>query len=150
MLRAARGRDPPGSPFNGESMTTERRRYIRPEALNLLDYLVVDQQGRQGEYSMGRTLNVSEGGILMETHIPLPVGQQVMITIGLEDELVDVMGRIVYATFDAGRHQNGIEFFHVADNDKKVLDRYVKAFHEMCREQAGLPPAPDGAKTAAP
>mgnify|MGYP007094620077 CR=1 FL=1 len=55
-------------------MTTERRRFIRPEALNLLDYLVVDDQGRQGEYSMARTLNVSKGGILMETHRQLPLG----------------------------------------------------------------------------
>ena len=116
-------------------MTSERRRFIRPEALNLLDYLIVDEQGRQGEYSMGRTLNVSEGGILMETHIPLPKGQQVMITLGLEDELVDVMGRIVYTTYSAGRHQNGIEFFHVADSDKRALDRYVEAFHQSYKEE---------------
>lgn len=85
---------------------------------------------------MARTLNVSEGGILMETHIPLPMGQQVMITLGLEDELVDVMGRIVYMTYEAGRHQNGIEFFHVAENDKKALDRYIKAFHQQIKKQA--------------
>jgi len=48
---------------------SERRRYIRPESLNLLDYIVVDEQGVQSEYSMGRTLNISIGGILMETHI---------------------------------------------------------------------------------
>jgi len=120
-------------------MTTERRHFIRPEALNLLDYLVVDAQGRQGEYSMGRTLNVSKGGILMETHIPLPVGQQVMITIGLENNLVDIMGRIVYATYDAGMHQNGIEFFHVAENDRRILERYTEAFHKKFKEniQAG-------------
>lgn len=115
-------------------MNTERRNFIRPEALNLLDYLVVDEQGRQGEYSMARTLNVSEGGILMETHIPLPKGQQVMVTLGLEDKLVDVMGRIIYTTFESGRHQNGIEFFHVADSDKRVLDKYVEAFHRHYKE----------------
>ena len=111
-------------------MGIERRNFIRPEALNLLDYLVIDEQGRQGEYSMGRTLNVSKGGILMETHIPLPPGQQVMITLGLQDDLIDVMGKIVYCTYDAGRNQNGIEFFHVADNDRRILNRYVKEFHE--------------------
>lgn len=112
-------------------MTTERRHYIRPESLNLLDYLVVDEQGRQGEYSMARTLNVSEGGILMETHIPLPQGQQVMITLGLRDQLIDVMGRIVYTTSSSGRHQNGVEFFHVSDSDKHILDSYVAAFRAM-------------------
>ena len=114
----------------GADMSIERRRYLRPEALNLLDYLVVDAQGRQGEYSMARTLNVSKGGILMETHIPLPRGQQVMITLGLHDQLIDVMGRIVYTAEESGRFQNGIEFFHLTDRDKRILDRYVTAFND--------------------
>lgn len=112
-------------------MTTERRRFIRPEALNLLDFLVVDAQGRPGSYSMARTLNVSKGGILMETHFLLPKGQQVMITLGLKDQLIDVMGRIVYTTHVDGRHHNGIEFFHVSDRDRRVLDEYVTAFRKL-------------------
>ena len=120
----------------------ERRRFLRPESLNLLDYLVVDEQGRLGEYSMARTLNVSKGGILMETHIPLPKGLQVMITLGLQDQLIDVMGRIVYTTQDSGRHQNGIAFFHLSDHDKHILDKYVTAFHQRYIEDAGRHPLP--------
>jgi len=97
----------------------------------LLDYLIVDEQGRPSDYSMARTLNVSKGGILIETHIPLPKGQQVMITLGLKDQLVDVMGRIVYTASSSGRYENGIEFFHVSDNDKRILDNYVTAFHKL-------------------
>lgn len=123
-------------------MTTERRHYLRPEALNLLDYLVVDEQGRQGSYSMARTLNVSKGGILMETHIQLPKGQQVMITLGLKDRLIDVMGRIVYTTSSSGRYQNGIEFFHVSDSDKRVLDDYVAAFHAHYGGETNKHPMP--------
>jgi c-di-GMP-binding flagellar brake protein YcgR len=118
-----------------KTMTSERRRFIRPEALNLLDYLVVDEQGRQGEYSMARTLNVSKGGILMETHKKLPKGQQVMITLGLQDQLIDVMGRIVYVVGTAGRFHNGIEFFHLSDTDKQILERYVSAFHSLYTEE---------------
>jgi len=123
-------------------MSKERRRYIRPEALNLLDYLVVDDQGRPSEYSMARTLNVSKGGILMETHIPLPKGQQVMISLGLKDQLVDMMGRIVYTANDAGWHLSGIEFFHVSDNDKRILDSYVTAFHKLHAEDIAKHPMP--------
>jgi len=95
---------------------------------------------------MARTLNISKGGILMETHIPLPLGQQVMITMGLEDQLIDVMGRIVYVTSSSGRHQNGIEFFHVSDSDKRILDRYVAAFNNLYAKEATYrftPPAGD-------
>ncbi|GAB4340886.1 MAG: hypothetical protein Kow0089_14900 [Desulfobulbaceae bacterium] len=115
--------------------SSERRRYIRPESLNLLDYIVVDEQGVQGEYSMGRTLNISIGGILMETHIKLQPGQQVMISIGLEDELVDVMGRIVHSTMhNDGMYHNGIEFFHASAEDRRIINRYVEAFHRRYPE----------------
>lgn len=115
---------------------SERRRYIRPESLNLLDYIVVDEQGVQGEYSMGRTLNISIGGILMETHIKLQAGQQVMITVGLEDELIDVMGRICHSTpFDDGMYHNGIEFFHASSEDRRVINKYVEAFYGQFPEE---------------
>ncbi|BCO07724.1 hypothetical protein GF1_01000 [Desulfolithobacter dissulfuricans] len=120
-------------------MTEERRREIRPESLNLLDYLVVDKEGKQGEYSMGRTINVSEGGVLIETHLPLALGQQVMLTMGLKDELVDVMGRVVHTKTVAERHQSGIEFFHVAQYDKKAISHYVKAFHKLYPETRNQP-----------
>ena len=120
-------------------MTVERRRFVRPEALNLLDYLVIDEQGRQGEYAMARTLNVSMGGILMETHIPLSVGQNVMITLGLRENLVDVMGRVVYTTSAGGMYQNGIEFFHVSEEDRRLLEQYTEAFFKHYRSsQAGF------------
>lgn len=113
----------------------ESRRYIRMESLNLLDYIVVDEQGVQGEYSMGRTLNISLGGILMETHLKLKTGQQVMISIGLEDELVDVMGRIVHSTpSDDNMYHNGIEFFHASSEDRRVINKYVDAFYQKYPE----------------
>ena len=115
----------------------------------MLDYLVVDDHGRQGEYSMARTLNVSKGGILMETHIPLPQGQQIMITLGLKDQLINVMGRIIYTSHQAGRHQHGIEFFHLADHDKRILDQYVAAFQKAFAQDSAQNPlrfqsAPEG------
>ena len=114
---------------------SERRRYIRPESLNLLDYIVVDEHGVQGEYSMGRTLNISIGGILMETHIKLKTGQQVMISIGLEDELVDVMGRIVHSTpWNDAMYHNGIEFFHASSEDRRIINKYVEAFYSQYPE----------------
>ena len=111
-------------------MEKERRTHIRPESINLLDYLVIDSQGRQGEHAMARTLNVSEGGILMETHQRLPKGQQIMITLGLENDLIDVMGKIIYSHHSAGRNQSGIEFFHLADKEKKILEKYIETFHD--------------------
>ncbi len=116
-------------------MNSERRRNSRPESLNLLDFVVVDEQGRQGEYAMARTLNVSRKGILMETHLPLEKGQRVLITLELKNSLINVMGSIVYTSFTNQRHQYGIEFFHVGDADQRLLNAYVDAFQDFTQKQ---------------
>ncbi|MDW7772978.1 MAG: PilZ domain-containing protein [Desulfobulbaceae bacterium] len=114
---------------------SERRRYVRPESLHLLDYIIIDEHGVQAEYSMGRTLNISIGGILMETHIQLPPGRQVMITIGLKEDLVDAMGRVIHSTYHQdGTYHNGIEFFHASVEDRRIINRYVEAFHQRYPE----------------
>jgi hypothetical protein len=65
-----------------------------------------------------------------------------MITLGLKDQLIDVMGRIVYTSSASGMHQNGIEFFHVSANDKRILDDYVTAFHQLHAEDIAGHPMP--------
>ncbi len=109
-------------------MAKEQRKFTRPESLHLVDYLIVDEQGQQGEYSMGRTLNVSRGGILLESQTEIPSGVQVMITLELDNELIDIMGKVIHATCKSGRYHNGIEFFHVGDDDKIIINRYIKNF----------------------
>lgn len=111
-------------------MENERRETNRPESLNLLDYVVVDEQGRLGEYGMGRTLNVSKGGILMEAHLALLKGQRVMITLELKNSLVNITGKIVYVAYENKMYRYGIEFSHLSDDDQRLLNAYVNIFHE--------------------
>ena len=110
---------------------SERRRDDRPQSLNLLDFVVVDERGRHGEYTMARTLNVSKGGILMETHLELKKGQVVMITLELKNALVNITGKIAYSAFMHPRYRYGVEFFYVSEEDQKLLDAYVDAFQAL-------------------
>ena len=82
-------------------MSNSERRYVRMESLNLLDYVLVDEKGEILARAMGRTLNISEKGILLETHIKFEPGQLLLITIGLEEDLVDFKGLVKHAE-DAG------------------------------------------------
>ncbi len=113
----------------------ERRKYIRPESLYLLDYLALDEQGQASGYSMGRTLEVSEGGLLFETHRPLAIGHYVRITIGLKEDLVDVTGKIAHTSEDAQRYQSGVQFIDVDDTSRKVINKYVEAFRERSAQE---------------
>ena len=112
-------------------MNTERRKNDRMESLNLLDFVVVDEFGQHGDYTMGRTLNVSRGGILMETHLEMKKGQEVVITMELKNVLINVMGKIVYASSANPRHRYGIEFYEVPVEEQRLLNGYVEAFHDL-------------------
>ncbi len=112
-------------------MGRERRKFIRPESLNLLDYIVMYEHGQQGEYAMGRTLNVSEGGILMETRTLIAPDLKVMITLGLNEDLVDVQGKVIRSNPLGDRYLNGIKFIDISDTNLKILQRYIKVFHKL-------------------
>jgi hypothetical protein len=68
---------------------------------------------------MGRTLNLSESGILLETRFPIAGEHTVVLSIGLEDQLIDITGRAVHVrSTDHGVYEIGIEF---VNPDERML-----------------------------
>lgn len=112
----------------------EKRKFIRHEALHLLDYLVIDSDGNPGNYSMGRTLDVSIDGLKLETVQQFPPGTQLLITLGLQDDLVDLHGKITHCEPHMGRHASGITFARITKSGRKTLARYVEAFNRRKKE----------------
>lgn len=112
--------------------TKERRHHPRISALNLISYNCVDETEQIVAQGMGRTLNVSEGGILLETHSPIDPKNAIALAIGLEDELIDIKGKIVFSM--AGKdekYEAGIEFFEMQDSTLDILKKFIKAFSEQ-------------------
>ncbi|MCF8050454.1 MAG: PilZ domain-containing protein [Desulfobacterales bacterium] len=111
--------------------TKEKRQHYRINSQNLLNYACYDDENNLVKQGMGRTLNVSEVGIRLETHVELEAGSRVEVTIGLEEELVTVEGKIVYIKpGQEGKFEAGIQFFELDQNTGNVLQQYIKAFRE--------------------
>lgn len=110
-------------------MTSQQRKHERVDSLNLLSYFCVDDNREVINQGMGRTLNVSEGGILLETHVPLESQYTVYLSIGFQEEVTDVEGKIVYSKEgDNDRWQSGIEFVTPDENTKRIIKKYIDAF----------------------
>lgn len=114
-----------------QTMTNqEKRKHSRIDSLNLLNYFFSDESGDGSTQGMGRTLNVSESGILLETHTPINIDDIISLTIGLEEDMVEIKGRVVYTKEnDKKMYEAGIEFFDVDDKAKETLKKYITAFH---------------------
>jgi len=119
----------------------EQRNFIRYDALHLLDYVVIDENGDPGDYSMGRTIDVSIDGIKLETSSLLKPGTRLMITVGLEDDLVDLEGRTTHASPHNGRFVSGIGFLRISKEGRRVFTKYVEAFRRRkAKSESGESP----------
>ena len=109
----------------------ENRTSTRQDTLNLVDYVVLSKSGEPLHRAMARTLNVSEKGILLETHLPFDKGQELLLTIGLKNNLFEFKGRIVHIE---KREEDvfgyGIEFVDMCDEGMAVLTEFLTAFNE--------------------
>jgi len=72
----------------------ERRQAERRYALNFLDYEVLSATGEVLGRGLARTLNVSENGLRLETGQFFEPGQQLRITLGLDNDLIQVNGQV--------------------------------------------------------
>ena len=116
--------------------TQEKRKHARVSSLNL-SYVCLDEEDKIVKQGMGRTLNVSESGILLETHFPIDKSHMVTLTLGLEEELVDIKGRPVHTrTNDEGKYEIGIQFSEPDKKARRSLKKFIDAFGKESAQDA--------------
>ena len=112
--------------------TDEKRTDQRVESSNLLSYICLDENNHEMMQGMGRTLNVSEGGILLETHVSVSPQYIVSLTIALEDELMDFKGKIAHSRKRAdGKFESGIEFIEMDEEKQVFFNQYILMFRRQ-------------------
>lgn len=111
-------------------MVGEKRKHQRVASLNLL-HVGVYKEGSLIKQGAGRTLNISESGILLEIHFPIDTDNVIIhLTIGLKEDLLEIKGKSVrYLQTESGKYQIGIMFDKIMDKTTdKILKGYIEAF----------------------
>ena len=112
-------------------MTSEKRKHMRVNALNL-SHVAVDDREDAVKQAIGRTLNVSETGILLETHFPIESDQNVELTLGFEEELVNLKGKVIHLlNGETGKFEMGIQFTDVNDEGITVIKEFIEKFRKL-------------------
>ena len=94
----------------------ERIKHPRFKTNDPISYVCVDNKGIRIKEGKGNALNVSKGGILIETRDVFSWHDILLLGIDLKDKSVSVKGRVVYSnTDDSGMVQTGIEFLETGE-----------------------------------
>lgn len=111
----------------------EKRKHGRVDSIYLLNYVHLDENDKRLMQGMGRTLNVSETGIMLETHVPFVQDDIMDVVVGLQEDMVTIRGKVVFSrTIEPGKHQAGIQFLTIDDASLATLRRYIEAFNRLC------------------
>ena len=112
-------------------MISEKRKHIRVNALNL-SHVAVDDREEAVKQAIGRTLNVSETGILLETHFPIESDQNVELTLGFEEDLVNLKGKVIHLlNGETGKFEMGIQFTDIDEEAIMVIKDFINRFREL-------------------
>jgi hypothetical protein len=72
--------------------------------------------------SIGRTLDVSEGGVKVETHRRMANGTGLEMDIAVEDRIITARGEVVHSEeLKNGLFGTGIRFTTISDDDRNFL-----------------------------
>jgi len=106
----------------------DNRRHPRFDSINL-SYICLDKSENIVQQAMARTINISESGLLIETHFKMEKDYKLIATIGLRDETADIKGKVVYAQpTNDGKYMAGIEI--TENEDEMNWKDFIKKISE--------------------
>lgn len=106
----------------------EKRQHVRVNSVNLLNYVYYDDNNQEESHQgMGRTLNLSEAGLLLETNSTLDEDVEVSLNIGLAENILSLRGKVIYSDVDAsGFSKSGIHFENIGVNEFIALKNHIQ------------------------
>lgn len=118
---------PPASRRTALTTRIPKPRHKRLETLNLVSLSHRDTDGRVDLEIVGRTLDLSEGGILLECSQPVPSeNNEVEVIIGIREHVIQTKGDIVHMReLEDGNVGLGIAFKELSDRDARIITDFM-------------------------
>ena len=109
---------------------SDRRKHPRTLTRNLIAHVSVDQNGRIISQGLSKTLDISRGGMLLETPCPIEAGKISLMAVDKENNLIEIKGYLVYCQKAAsGMYHSGIKFFGTDLQVANFVIRLIKEYN---------------------
>jgi len=113
----------------------EKRKHPRVNINNLVSYRCMDDSSNQTKEGRGKSINISQGGILIETNTPFEWKDILLLSIDIEDEPVSIKGKVIYCNAaNFGKFRTGIQFL---ESNEKIVS-FVEGLLETYSKLLGI------------
>jgi hypothetical protein len=108
----------------------EKRKYPRIRIFSLISYAHVDNDGQILGQSYGIALDLSQGGLLLETTSAVNADHILLTAIDLEGKMQELKGKVVNCkAIDNGKFRTGISFQGTKEENIQFASAMVRAYH---------------------
>ncbi len=110
--------------------TVEKRKYQRIKTQNLISYFLLDENGKIISQGLGIAMDISKGGILLQTVYAIESRVIALAAIDREKNLFKVKGRLAYSKKTSiGTYFSGIKFIGMEKHVTKFIANLVKEYN---------------------
>ena len=107
----------------------DKRKDARVKSVNLLSYVCIDENSNPLDQGMGKTLDISKGGLLMETGVRIDARYILLMSLNIKEELIQIKGKVVYCKKAGPKiFHSGIRFVETDDKIRAVVSDMIKVF----------------------
>ena len=108
----------------------ENRRNARVDTINLIAYLVLDNEGNKLSQGMGAAQNISPSGLLLNTTQMIDTQNISLLSNDPEDNLIEINGKVVYCRqIQSGNYETGVHFKGTQNENIQFVKSLVKVFY---------------------
>jgi hypothetical protein len=108
----------------------ERRRYPRVATSSLVSYFLLNKRGAKIGQGVGKTINISQNGILIETSRAIDSKNVLILAKDVDDNMMEIEGQVVYSRkITSGIYECGIDFQSGHAENVKFRRDLIRVFH---------------------
>jgi predicted Zn finger-like uncharacterized protein len=119
----------------------DRRKHPRIKTRNLISHLSFDKHGKPVSQGLSKAIDISKGGILLETPHLIEHGLISLMAVGLNNKFIEIKGELLYSErTDSGMYRSGIKF---VGTDEQVTRFIIGLIREYNYRKKNLLISPD-------
>ena len=111
----------------------DKREYPRINISGSVDYVCLDDKHQKIEEGKGKVLhilNISQGGILMETPEVIDSKNILIVTIDLEGSTIKIGGEVIHSRkLDPNGALTGIRFVKPYNKQREIIAKFIRAYY---------------------